>query len=290
MRASPIPFLLPVAALACVSFALALDEMSASAEGRGSIAIQGQSLPVTRAEVSLIPGGRFIISLTGDQRYAFRGEWREEGNRIALTVKEAQGAPAEGSGELRLRSGRFRTIQVTGANRSFDAGFTASGEYKDFTAGGTTSDVIRAPVAPEVPAPRPARPEISAPIAPKPPVDSSTEVKAPKITVQGSGTVIQGRNERKAVDAMEVYLEPGGGLHLKTFGPDGETVFTGTWRAGAKTGAQQRFDLTIVAGFGAQASGRGFVLVSGDGRIERVSVQGTSRSQRGSFSLDFRQK
>lgn len=290
MRASPVPFLLPVAALACASLALALDEMSASAEGRGAIAIQGQSLPVTRAEVSLIPGGRFIISLTGDQRYAFRGEWREEGNRIALTVQEAQGAAAEGSGELRLRSGRFRTIQITGANRGFDASFTASGEYKDFTAGGTPSDVIKAPVAPEVVAPRPSRPEISAPIAPKPPSEAAAEVKAPKITVQGSGNLIQGRNDRKTIDAMEIFLEPGGALHLKTFGPNAETVFTGAWRASAKTGAQQRFDLTIVAGFGGQASGRGFVLVNDNGRIERVSLQGTSRSQRGSFSLDFRQK
>jgi hypothetical protein len=290
MRASPLPILLPAAVLACAPFALALDEMSASAEGRGAIAIQGQSLAVTRAEVSLIPGGRFIISLTGDQRYAFRGEWREEGNRIVLRVTEAQGSPAEGAGELRLRNGRFRTIQISGANRGFDASFDATGQYKDFTAGGTASDVIKAPVAPQITAPRPSRPEISAPVAPQPPAEPAAGVKAPKITVKGAGTLIQGRRDRKNVDAMEVFLEPGGALHLKTFGPAGETVLTGTWRAGAKTGVLQRFDLTIVGGFGAQASGRGFVLVNDDGRIERVSVQGTSRSQRGSYSLDFRQQ
>jgi hypothetical protein len=89
---------------------------------------------------------------------------------------------------------------------------------------------------------------------------------------------------------MEVFLEPGGRVNLKAFGPDGETVLAGTWREGAKTGAQQRFDLTIVSGFGAQASGRGFVLVGDNGHIDRVSVQGTSRAQRSSYSLDFRQR
>jgi hypothetical protein len=278
--------LAPVALFLCVPFAAALDEMSASAEGRGSIAILGQNLGVNRAEVSLIPGGKFIISLTGDERYMFRGDWQEQGNRIALTVKEAQGSASEGSGELRLRGDRFRTITLSGANRAFSADFTVTGAYKDFTAGGTTSEVIRAPTAPQITAPQtPPTGQITAPVAPKNPESS---LDPPKITVQGSGTLSQAREGRKAVDAMEIFLERDGRVHLKTFGQAGEVVLEGTWRDGGKAGDNQRFDLAIVSGFGAQASGQGFVLVGADGRIARVSVQGAVRGQRGGYSLDFR--
>ena len=285
---NPTRLLAPVALFVCLPFATALDEMSATAEGRGAISILGQTLSVNRAEVSLIPGGRFIISLTGEERYVFRGEWQDQGSLISLSVKEAQGSASEGTGELRLRGDRFRTIQLDGANRAFSANFTASGAYKDFTSGATTSDVIRAPSVPQITAPStpPSKGAISAPVAPS--KSAGTAAQAPKITVQGSGTLTQARNERQTVDAMEVFLEPDGRLHLKTFGPSGETVFAGTWRDGGKAGADQRFDLTIVSGFGGQTSGRGFVLVGNDGRISSVSVQGTSRASRGAYSLTFR--
>ena len=210
MRISSSRLILPAALFVCLPLAAALNEMSASAEGRGAISIQGQSLPVTRAEVSLIPGGRFIVSLTGEQRYAFRGEWQDQGSRIALTIKEAQGAAAEGTGELRLRSGQFRTIQISGANRAFDASFTVTGAYKDFTAGGTTSDVIKAPVAPQISAPRVSTPypEISAPIAPSAPTAPSSGVQPPKITVQGSGTLVQARNDRKSSTPWKFSSKP----------------------------------------------------------------------------------
>ena len=290
MRKAPrlLGLLAPVALFVCVPFAAALDEMSASAEGRGSIAILGQDLGVNRAEVSLIPGGKFIISLTGEERYVFRGEWQEQGSRIALTVREAQGSASEGDGEIRLRGDRFRTIVLNGANRAFSANFTATGAYKDFTAGATTSDVIRAPTAPQIAAPQaPPAGQITAPVAPKGP---ESTLEPPKITVQGSGTLSRAREGRKNVDAMEVFLERDGRAHLKTFGQAGEVVLEGTWRDGGKAGNDQRFDLTIVSGFGQQASGRGFVLVGGDGGIARVSVQGQARGQRGGFSLDFRQR
>ncbi|MEZ5362325.1 MAG: hypothetical protein R2748_08290 [Bryobacterales bacterium] len=290
-----------VATLALVSsFPLAaMDEMSASAEGRGSIAIAGQTLPVSRAEVSLIPGGRFIVSLTGDQRYAFRGQWREEGSRVVLDITEAQGAAAQGTGELRLRSNRFRTIQMNGVNGSFSASFSVTGSYKDFTSGATTADVIRAPVAPTPPAgAAPVAPKIpggvtapvapASPVAPKAPVASG--VQPPKVTVQGAGAISKGRNDRQTIDAMEVFLEPNGQVNLKSFGPQGESVLSGTWKDGGNTGGLQRFDLTIVSAFGSSASGRGFVLVNKVGHIDRVTVQGAGRNLRGGYSLDFRQK
>jgi hypothetical protein len=281
--------ILSLALLACAPLAMALDEMSASAEGRGAIAIRGQSLAVSRAEVSLIPGGRFIVSLHGEQRYAFRGEWQDQGSRILLTIQEAQGAAAEGSGELRLRGNRFRTIQISGANNAFNASFAVTGAYRDFTAGATTSDVIQAPAAPGVIASKPATPQPGV-TAPVPPAAPAAGVNPPKITVQGSGSFVQGRNDRKKVDAMEVFLEPDGQVNLKTFGEGGETIFTGTWRDGGKPNGQQRFELVINAGGGAAIAGRGFVLVGADGHIDQVSVQGGSRVFRSGYSLDFRQK
>lgn len=291
----PLSRLVPVAAVfVCLPLATALDEMSAAAQGRGAITIQGQSLPVSRAEVSLIPGGKFIISLTGDERYAFRGQWQEQGSRILLTVTEAQGAAAEGSGELRLRGNRFRTIRISGADRSFDASFSASGAYKDFTAGATTADVIQAPVAPPVRAPIPDKqgPVVAAPAAPAAPTAPTPSVNPPKVTVQGAGSLAMGRNETKTVDAMEVFLEPDGRLHLKAFGPQGETVLTGTWKDGGNRAGQQRFDLAISGGSSAdiRTAGRGYVLVDNDGHIDEVSVQGGSRVFRSNYKLSFRQR
>ncbi|MCB1020816.1 MAG: hypothetical protein KDC27_12865 [Acidobacteria bacterium] len=274
----------------------AFDEMSASAEGRGSISIAGQTLPVVRAEVSLIPGGRFIVSLTGEDRYAFRGQWRDEGGRVVLEITEAQGAAAQGTGELRVRNERFRKIQLNGVNGTFSASFSVTGAYKDFTQGGTTADVIRAPAVPTPSAPvapkapggivAPAAP--GAPVAPKAPVASGAQ--PPKVTVQGAGAISKGRNDRQTIDAMEVFLEPNGQVNLKSFGPQGESVLTGTWKDGGNTGGQQRFDLTILSAFGSSGAGRGFVLVNRAGHIDRVSVQGAAKNLRGAYSLDFRQK
>jgi len=292
---------IPVAALFVgLPLATALDEMSASAEGRGAITIQNQSLPVERAEVSLIPGGRFILSLTGDERYVFRGQWQEQGNRILLTVAEAQGNPAQGSGELRLRGDRFRTIEIDAADRSFAASFRVVGAYKDFTAGATTDEVIEAPAVPPVRTRQPSGrdPVVSAPAAPAAPVapkapapaGATPGVDAPKVTVQGSGAFTLGRDERKPIDAMEVFLEPDGRLRLKGFGPQGETVLTGTWRAGEKRAGQQRFELTIAPGDAAPTAGRGYVLVDNDGHIDQVSVQGGSRVFRTGYTLTFVQR
>ena len=289
---------LAAALFLCVPLASALDEMSATAEGRGAITIQGQSLPVSRAEVSLIPGGRFILSLTGEDRYAFRGQWQEQGSRILLTITEAHGAAAQGSGELRLRNNRFRTIQINSADRTFSANFNASGAYKDFTAGATTSDVIKAPVAPSVTAPVPGKEGVvvAAPVAPKPAVTApsvpAATVSAPKVTVQGAGTFALGRKETKTVDAMEVFLEPDGSVQLKAFGPQGETVLKGTWKDGGRSGGQQRFNLSISAGSSddIRTAGRGYVLVGAGGHIDAVSVQGGTRAFRSNYTLSFRQR
>ena len=299
MRLPLCSLILPAALFVCLPLAMALDEMSASAQGRGGITIQGQDLPVSRAEVSLIPGGRFIVSLHGEERYAFRGEWREQGNRVYLTVKEAQGAAAAGAGEIRLRSNRFRSIHIDGANRTFSADFTATGAYKDFTAGATTSDVIQAPVAPPVRAPRPGRgrDRVAAPVAPKAPAapvapkaPEAPALNPPKATVKGSGSLIEGRNERKEVDAMEVFLEPDGRVQLKTFGPAGQVVFRGKWTDGGQRAGQQRFNLSVTPGPGVPSAGRGYVLVDNDGHIDQVSVQGGSRVFRNSYNLTFQQR
>src|SRR5690606_29735538 len=111
---------------------------------------------------------------------------------------------------------------------------------------------IRAPTAPQTVSPAaPAdKGAISAPIVP---ATAASKLEPPKITVQGSGTLVQGRNRRQNIDAMEVFLERDGRAHLKTFGPGGEAVLEGTWRDGGKTGGSQRYDLTIVSGFGEQA-------------------------------------
>ena len=113
---------------------MAFDEMSASADGRGSVIVANARSEVERAEVSLTVRGDFIISLHGDDSLRFRGTWRQvNDSRVDLTVTETPGGPASGSGVIRVRNGRFQQIQMTaGAKNELRADFRASGRYTDF--------------------------------------------------------------------------------------------------------------------------------------------------------------
>ncbi len=165
-----------------------VEELSASADGRGLLRTADRTENLSQASISLIAGGRAIVSFPGVRNSRLDGTWAYlAANRIGLTITKAMGLPATGSGELRMRGERFYRLDLRGSatgKGDFEVTFDQAGEYKDFVnratparSGGSaqgaapparTTSEIRAPrpgarrpgarPAPPPPPPPPARP------------------------------------------------------------------------------------------------------------------------------------
>ena len=273
----------------------AFDEMSASADGRGSVVVANARSEVERAEVSLTVRGDFIISLHGDDSLRFRGTWRQvNDNRVDLTVTETPGGPGAGSGVIQVRDGRFRQIQMmAGARNELRADFRVTGDYTDFTAGGAsrseTEDEIRAPIISSGVTP-------VAPKAPTAPVNrdrgavsvrAKDDLAPPVATVKGKGRFVRSGLPTRDVGGMEIFLREGGRLHLKIFASGFEGVLEGEWRETSNARSGARYQVTIQNGPGGRATGSGVVTTNAKGAPQTVTVSGRSMTERWTYTLSF---
>ncbi len=309
---------LTVALLApCIAIGAGPQELSVAAEGAGGVSRQGATpASVSKVELSLKPDGQFILTLSGDDRYQFRGGWEAvSDDRIMLTVSQAFGAAAGGQGVAMLRRERLSRIGLGGQNDQFSASFSVQGRYTDFVDPAKSSDA--AAVAGGVSAPRPGRDRpqagadaevtgrIRAPrpgvraTAPPPPPPPAAATQQPagraplRVTVEGVGSfaVAEAEVDDRRVDAMEVFLNADESLHLKMFGPGFTAVLGGSWRrTGAGPGGTARYRLTIRSGFDAgRTTGQG-TLLEKDGRVVAIALTGSATALQSDWRLDFRQR
>ncbi len=290
-----IAVLLSIAAVAAAPSALALDELSATAEGSGGVVRSGEALArVNQAQLSLKVDGEFIISFEGEGKFQFRGRWSQASDdRISLELTQAFGASASGQGVLMLQGGRAARVGLSGSNGAFSASFSAAGRYTDFAHPANSVESSGQPLPPgrsrdnpdeRIDAPRPAH-AAQAPAAP---------AAGPlRVTVQGEGTftVVAAEGTERHFDAMEVFLDGDGSVHLKMFGPGFSAVLEGSWaKTGPGPGDTTRYRLTFRGGFGAgKTAGSGTLLVK-DQRVVSLGASGSASALHSDWRLEFRQR
>jgi len=168
-----------------------ITELSAAADGRGTLSAGGRQTAITQAQLTLAANKTWILGLPGANNARFRGTWEQaDAGAVSLKLTGAWGAQgATGAGSVWIAEGRATHIGLDGTapgQGSFKLQFDQSGAYRDFVDPNRslTTTSANAPVAPKGPG-RTRRP--AAPAAPPPPAAGgfgnyeSNEIVAPRM-------------------------------------------------------------------------------------------------------------
>lgn len=235
--------------VAVTSVQAAPVELAVSTEGSGRVTVGSSGDRVSKANVVLKRDGKFSIGLVGGNDNRFTGTWRPSGrDDIYLSIREANGNEADGSGTVSLRSRRgdyeVDSISISGETergRSISARFDAP-NYR--------------PVPLPPPAPR---------------VVLDTEQN-------GSGRLEVGGRSRYRVNRVHVQLYNDGRAHVHTEG-DAALRYEGSWTSGGESTST----LNVRGGLdGERLSG---IVRHRGGRLWRLELSGTRGSKY--YSLEF---
>lgn len=131
-RSALIAGLLAATLLAALAAAQSFSSFAGRRGGSGTLQGANGSSDLSEAEVRLRDGGSVLITVR-DRRssFQFSGTWRKDrGDYIKLQIGDASGRPAEASGWVLVRDGRFEQIEIDGrteGGRKLALSFTATG-------------------------------------------------------------------------------------------------------------------------------------------------------------------
>lgn len=274
-----------------------ISELSAAADGRGSLLASGRRTVVDQAQLTLAADKTWIVSLPGSDDARFRGTWEQaNAGAVSLKVTEALGAKgASGAGAVWVADGRATHIGIDGSapgRGDFKLEFDHAGSYRDFvdpsrsitTAGANAPQQPSAPAAgggfgsyesEEIVAPKiPSRKGGSVRAATQP--DRSRNAGAQKgvrelvVTLNGNGYIESDRLEDDQLTEVFVQLREGGAARFEF---DGDQTWTveGSWTQ-AESG---RLAITVSRVNSSAGRASGSVWMTGN-TVERIEVEGMS--------------
>lgn len=291
-----------------------IEELSATAAGRGYWRGAGRDEGLTSASLSLIPSGRAILSFPGLADSRIEGTWAYAGRReITMTIAKAMGVDATGQARIRMRGDRFQSIELEASaagKGDVRARFDQAGEYKDFVNPGSRAPIqsgrVRAPrppvsASPSLPedsvrAPRPPAPVPSGRVrAPRPggraPVRGASAPRG-RITelsrsFAGEGYLDASRIAEDEVKEVFIRLRDDGQARLELEGEDEYWTVEGRWsHNGSDT---VTIGLTRIGSEDASGAARlGVQRKPGDQwEVLRIEIDGESR-RTGKFQVRMR--
>lgn len=279
-----------------------ISELSAAADGRGTLVAGGQRRGIDEAQITLSRDKTWIASFPSANNARFRGTWEQaDAGAVSLKVTDALGATgATGAGAVWIANGRATHIGMEGTvpgRGAFSVKFDQAGDYRDFVdpnrskseAGGDVA------VADKGRGQRPTRPtpaggfgsyQSTEIVAPKPPTRRAAPPRAAPqpsgnrrnrgvrelvVTLDGNGFIEPERFEDDALQQVFVRLREGGDARFEF---DGDQTWTvqGRWSQ-PETG---RIAVTIESVNSSAAQGQGSVWLNGNS-VERIEMEGTSR-------------